>query len=153
MPEATAKQLQAILLVEDNPQDREATKRAFARTGIVNPIIECEDGEEALDYLYRRGKYFDPETAPRPALILLDLNMPGTDGFEILEKLKGNSELKNIPVVILTTSADKRDINKCYKSGANSYIQKPVDFEKFARSIERLKEYWLEIAILPKGDE
>ncbi len=140
---------QPILLVEDNPEDYEATVRAFQKTNLINPIIRCETGDDALDYLNRRGGYEDPQKAPRPGVILLDLNLPGTDGREVLAEIKSNDDFKKIPVIVLTTSSDKRDIESCYKAGANSYLQKPVDFEGFFNSIQGLKEFWLEIAILP----
>jgi CheY-like chemotaxis protein len=138
------------LLVEDSPEDFEATLRAFRRSGLKNPVFRCEDGESALDYLYRRGEYADPERAPRPGVILLDLNLPGTDGRQVLAEVKNTEGLKQIPVVVLTTSSDERDINACYEAGANSYIQKPVDVEGFVKAIERLNGYWFEVVILPK---
>ncbi len=144
-------QTQAILLVEDNPEDYETTVRAFKNSGIGNVVYRCSDGDEALDYLYRRGDYADPESSPRPGVILLDRNMPGTDGREVLEELKNNENMKQIPVIVLTTSSDERDVAECYKAGANSYIQKPVDLEGFFRAIQRLKDYWFEIVILPKA--
>ena len=143
---------QPILLVEDSPEDFEATLRAFQRAGLKNPVHRCEDGEAALDYLYRRGRYAAPAQAPRPGVILLDLNRPGTDGRQVLSEIKGNQHLRDIPVVVLTTSADERDITACYRAGANSYIQKPVDLDGFVKAIERLNGYWFEVVILPKGD-
>lgn len=140
---------QSILLVEDSPEDFEATERAFRRAGLKNPIHRCADGDEALDYLYRRGRYADPAASPTPGIILLDLNLPGTDGREVLETVKGDESLKRIPVIVLTTSSDERDVEACYRSGANSYIQKPVDLDGFMRAIERLKGYWFEVVILP----
>lgn len=141
-------QHQPFLLVEDSPEDFEATVRALRKSGLANPIFHCSDGDEALDYLYQRGKYV---RAARPGAILLDLNLPGTDGREVLTEIKSDSTLKSIPVIVLTTSSDARDIDKCYHSGANSYIRKPVDLEGFVRAIQHLKEYWFEIVILPKS--
>jgi CheY-like chemotaxis protein len=143
---------QPILLVEDSPEDFEATLRAFRKSGLKNTVLRCEDGDEALDYLYRRGEYADPANSPRPGVILLDLNLPGTDGRQVLNEIKGNEHLRDIPVVVLTTSADERDITACYRAGANSYIQKPVDIDGFMKAIERLNGYWFEVVILPKGD-
>lgn len=143
---------QPILLIEDSPEDYEATLRAFRRAGLKNPIYHCSDGEDALDFLYRRGAYTDPEASPRPGVILLDLNLPGTDGRQVLAEIKEAEQLKDIPVVVLTTSADERDITACYRAGANSYIQKPVDVDGFIQAIERLNGYWFEVVILPKGD-
>jgi CheY-like chemotaxis protein len=141
---------QPILLVEDSPEDFETTERAFRRSGLKNPIYRCADGEEALDFLYRRGRYSDPDQAPRPGVILLDLNLPGTDGREVLSEIKNDPNLKQIPVIVLTTSKDERDIEVCYRCGANSYIQKPVDLDGFMQAIERLNDYWFEVVILPK---
>jgi CheY-like chemotaxis protein len=140
-----------ILLVEDSPEDYEATVRAFKRSGLQNPIFRCEDGDNALDFLRHRGRYADPETAPRPGVILLDLNLPGTDGREVLTEIKRDDQLKQIPVIVLTTSNDARDVDSCYQAGANSYIQKPVDMDGFLRAIERLKGYWFEVVVLPQG--
>jgi len=139
---------QPILLVEDSPEDFETTQRAFRRSGLKNPIFRCADGDEALDFLFRRGRHAD---APQPGVILLDLNLPGTDGREVLSEIKADPELKQIPVIVLTTSSDDRDVAACYKAGANSYIQKPVDLEGFMQAIERLNDYWFEVVILPKA--
>ncbi len=147
MPEMLS---QPILLVEDSPEDFETTERAFRRSGLKNPIYRCADGDEALDYLHRRGRYSEPATAPRPGVILLDLNLPGTDGREVLSEIKNDPLLKQIPVIVLTTSKDERDIEVCYRCGANSYIQKPVDLDGFMKAIERLNDYWFEVVILPK---
>lgn len=141
---------QPILLVEDSPEDFEATERAFRKSGLRNPIHRCSDGDEALDYLYRRGAFKDPARSPRPGIILLDLNLPGTDGREVLEAVKKDDALKLIPVIVLTTSADERDVDACYLAGANSYIQKPVDLDGFMRAIEHLNGFWFEVVILPR---
>lgn len=143
---------QPILLVEDSPEDFEATVRAFQRSGLKNPIVRCEDGDSALDYLHRRGPYADPESSPRPGVILLDLNLPGTDGREVLTDIKNDEQLRHIPTIVLTTSNDDRDVDACYQAGANSYIQKPVDMDGFIRAIERLNGYWFEVVVLPKGN-
>ena len=143
---------QPILLVEDSPEDFEATLRAFRKSGLKNTVLRCADGDEALDFLHRRGAYADPANSPRPGVILLDLNLPGTDGRQVLNEIKNNERLRDIPVVVLTTSADERDITACYRAGANSYIQKPVDIDGFMKAIERLNGYWFEVVILPKGD-
>jgi CheY-like chemotaxis protein len=140
-----------ILLVEDSPEDCTATVRALQRSGLKNTIVNCSTGDEALDYLYQRGGYADAAKATRPSLILLDLNLPGTDGREVLEQIKSDELLRQIPVVVLTTSIDDRDIKSCYRAGANSYMQKPVDIEGFFQAIQRLKDYWFEVVILPKG--
>lgn len=141
----------AILLVEDSQEDYETTIRAFKKSRLANPLFRCEDGDEALEFLFRRGKYNDASKAPRPGLIMLDLNLPGTDGREVLQELKQADHLKSIPVVVLTTSSDQRDIDACYKAGANSYIQKPVDLNGFMKAVHRLNDYWFEIVLLPKN--
>lgn len=148
MPELLS---QPILLVEDSPEDFETTQRAFRRSGLKNPIYRCSDGDEALDFLFRRGRFSDPDKAPQPGVILLDLNLPGTDGREVLSEIKKDARLKQIPVIVLTTSKDERDIEGCYRCGANSYIQKPVDLDGFMKAIERLNDYWFEVVILPKA--
>lgn len=141
---------QPILLVEDTPEDAEATLRAFERAGLGNRIYHCEDGDDALDFLHHEGIYQDESTAPRPGMILLDLNMPGTDGREVLEEIKADEALKKIPVIVLTTSSDERDIESCYLSGANSYIQKPVDMPGFVQAVQRLVDYWYQIVLFPR---
>ena len=146
MPDSSPNQ--PILLVEDSPEDFETTERAFRKSGLKNPIFRCSDGDEALEFLFRRGRFAD---APRPGVILLDLNLPGTDGREVLAEIKADPQLKEIPVIVLTTSSDDRDVQACYKAGASSYIQKPVDLDGFMRAIERLNDYWFEVVILPKS--
>jgi CheY-like chemotaxis protein len=143
---------QVILLIEDSPEDTEAMRRAFKKSGLANPLRHCSDGDDALDYLFQRGPYAAPGAAPRPGVILLDLNMPGTDGREVLAEIKKDAQLRLIPVVVLTTSSDERDIDRCYQAGANSYICKPVDLEGFMHAIQLLKDYWFEIVVLPKPD-
>ena len=141
-----------ILIVEDSDIDYETTLRAFKKSNMANTVKRCEDGEEALDYLFQRNQYSDTESSPRPELILLDLNLPGTDGRDVLEELKKDPKLKTIPVIVLTTSSDDKDINKCYQAGANSYINKPVDLQGFFAAIQRLKNFWFEVALLPKQE-
>jgi CheY-like chemotaxis protein len=142
--------LPPILLVEDSDEDYETTIRAFKNVKIVNEVIRCEDGDQALDYLFQRGAYGDPLKFPRPSLVILDLNMPGTDGRMVLTQLKSDKVLRMIPIVILSTSSDQRDIDYCYLEGANSFLKKPVSFEIFLESIQRLKEFWFECALLPE---
>jgi two-component system, response regulator len=143
-------QSQSILLVEDNQDDYEATSRAFKKANLGNPIVWCKSGRDALNFLKREGDHKDAGEESRPGLVLLDLNMPGMDGRKTLEVIKQDETLKRIPVIILTTSADERDIQSCYQAGANTYVQKPVSFEGLIEAIKRLKEYWFEIALLPK---
>ena len=141
---------QPILVVEDSPEDFETTVRGLTKAGLANPIFHCEDGDDALEYLRRQGKYTSEEDAPRPGIILLDLNLPGTDGREVLAEIKQDPNLKTIPVIVLTTSTDSRDIETCYQAGANSYVPKPVGMEGFMTALQRLKDYWFEIVVFPK---
>ena len=143
-------QSQSILLVEDNQDDYEATCRAFKKANLSNPIVWCKSGRDALDCLKQEGAYKDAGNGSRPGLVLLDLNMPGMDGRRTLQVIKQDEELKQIPVIILTTSADERDIRACYQTGANTYVQKPVSFDGLIEAFTRLKAYWFEIALLPK---
>jgi len=136
---------QPILIVEDSLDDFEAAKRAFSKANLNNPIKHAMSGEEAIAYL--------KSDSSKPGIILLDLNMPGLDGRKTLEIIKRTPELKRIPIVILTTSDDERDVSACYEMGANTYIQKPVDFDGLIAAIKQLKEYWFEIALLPKEVE
>lgn len=138
-----------ILIVEDNDYDYEQTVRAFQRSRVLNPLFRCVNGDDALDFLYRRGDYIDVASAPRPSIILLDLKLPGTDGHEVLKTVKADADLKSIPVVMLTTSDDERDIQACYLAGANTYIRKPVTFDGYMEAVQRLEQYWFHIAVLP----
>jgi len=142
-----ARQTQSILIVEDSEDDYEATIRAFKKTNLHNPVHWCKSGQEALDFLKAAGEN------SMPGLILLDLNMPGMDGRKTLELIKQDVKLKWIPVIVLTTSGDERDIDACYQIGANTYVQKPVNFDGLIEAIKRLKEYWFEIALLPKEEK
>ena len=142
-----------ILLIDDSPEDAVATSRALRRANLANPVYHCATGDEGLDFLFQRNQYAETGKAPRPGIILLDLNMPGTDGREVLSQIKQDESLKRIPVVVLTTSSDERDIETCYEIGSNSYITKPVDFDGFMMAIQRLTDYWFEVVILPKGIE
>jgi len=142
---------QTILVVDDSDDDFDATVRALTQEDTLqNPIRRCENGQDALDYLHRRGDYAAPEAAPRPGIILLDLNMPGIDGRRVLEEISKDPELKRIPIIVLTNSSDDRDISACYAMGANTYIQKPLNWDRFFNVMARLKEYWFGIAVLPK---
>lgn len=143
---------QTILIVDDSDDDYDATERALRKDkNLKNPLHRCEDGKEALEYLFRRGRYQEPDAAPRPGLVLLDLNMPGVDGRQVLAEMKVDAELKRIPVIVMTNSGDERDIGACYDIGANTYIQKPLNWTGFFEAMQRLKEYWFEIAVLPKA--
>jgi CheY-like chemotaxis protein len=142
-----------ILMADDDADDRDLTKEAFAESLVRNDLRFVEDGEELLDYLNRRGKYTDPKTSPRPGLILLDLNMPRKDGREALREIKADPRFRNIRIVIMTTSKAETDIAKSYSLTATSYITKPVTFEGLLDVIRVLGRYWLEIVQLPDNGE
>jgi len=145
-----APSLPGILLVEDNIDDYEAAVRSFKEAHLDNPVYWCKSGKDAMDYLKHEGKYTGDSASSKPALILLDLNMPGIDGRKALTLIKQDKSLKKIPVVILTTSADERDIEQCYELGASTYIQKPVNFDGLVDAISRIKDYWFDMALLPR---
>jgi CheY-like chemotaxis protein len=138
-----------ILMADDDADDRKMTKEAFEESRLVNDLRFVEDGDELLDYLYRRGKYSNPADSPRPGLILLDLNMPRKDGREALRELKADPKLRTIRVVVMTTSKAEEDIERTYNLSASSYITKPVTFAGLAEVIRTLGRYWLEIVELP----
>lgn len=138
-----------ILLADDDADDRMMAGEALAESRLANDLRFVEDGEELMDYLYRRGRYSDPDSAPRPGLILLDLNMPRKDGREALTEIKGDPELRKIPVVVLTTSQAEEDIYRTYDLGVNSFITKPVMFESLVNVMRALGTYWFEIVELP----
>ncbi|TFI54211.1 response regulator [Mastigocladus laminosus UU774] len=140
---------QLILVIEDSDEDFEALRRVMYRQKVQNPIIRCTDGDEALDYLYHTGDYSEPKNAPRPSLILLDLNLPGTDGRELLEQIKQDQNLKDIPVIVFTTSSNPRDIEICYRNSVASYILKPIDINKLKQTLQSFLTYWLDIVVLP----
>lgn len=139
-----------VLFVEDSEEDYITIQRAFKKANVKNNMHRVKNGDEAIDYLYGEGNFSDRAKYPLPGLILLDLNLPGLSGKEVLKKIKQDGKLKRIPVIILTTSNDEKDIESCYSDGANSYMQKPIEFIGFVEAISRLKNYWFEISILPK---
>ena len=138
-----------ILLADDDADDRMMAADALEESRLANDLRFVEDGEELMDYLNRRGKYTDPAVAPRPGLILLDLNMPRKDGREALREIKAQPELRTIPVVVLTTSKAEEDIYRTYDLGVNSFITKPVNFESLVAVMRTLSRYWFEIVELP----
>jgi CheY-like chemotaxis protein len=133
--------LRSILLVEDNPNDVELTLTALKDAHLANDVVVMRDGEEALDYLFRRNAYA-AEPAKRPGVILLDLKMPKVDGHEVLRQIRLDPELRLIPVVMLTSSREERDLFESYDKGVNSYVVKPVDFEEFVTAIGKLGVFW-----------
>jgi CheY-like chemotaxis protein len=138
-----------ILLADDDEDDRMLAKDALQESRLANDLYTVADGEELLDYLHRRGRYADPACSPRPGLILLDLNMPRKDGREALKEIKADASLRQIPVVVMTTSKAEEDIYRTYDLGANSFITKPVMFESLVRVMKDLSTYWFEIVELP----
>lgn len=132
-----------ILLVEDNLDHAELIVRTFDENRVANKVHHVIDGEAALDFLFRRGKYADPEKSPRPHLILLDLRLPKVDGLDVLLEVKEDPDLKHIPVVVLTTSEAEGDVAGAYENHVNSYLVKPVDFAKFTKLMKDLGFYWL----------
>jgi len=132
-----------ILLVEDDTDDAEMTIHALRKNNLANKLTHLVDGEEALDFLFGRGKFTGRDTNLRPRLILLDLKMPKIDGMEVLERVKSHEITKKIPVVILTSSKEDPDVSRCYKLGANGYIVKPVEFEGFTKAVTELGMYWM----------
>jgi len=132
-----------ILLVEDNQAHAEMVIRSFETNRVANNIDHVTDGEQALDYLYRRGDFTDKKKYPHPHVVLLDLLLPKIQGLEVLEEIKSSEELRAIPVVILTTSAADMDVAKAYKHHANSYLVKPIDFDNFTKMMDELGYYWL----------
>lgn len=131
-----------ILLAEDNPDDIRITQRALSAAKLINQLWIARDGEEALDFLKCQGQYQDISSAPRPGLVLLDINLPKVNGIEVLKEIKHDTELQNIPVVMLTASKRDEDIVRSYNFGCNSFIQKPVEFEKFVEAVKLIGLYW-----------
>ena len=140
-----------ILMADDDQDDQMLTQDAFEECRVINDLRFVNDGEELMDYLNRRGRFKDPKTAPRPGLILLDLNMPRKDGREALEEIKSDPALRRIPIVVLTTSRAEEDILRSYDLGVNSFVIKPVTFEKLVEVVKTLNKYWFEIVVLPEG--
>jgi len=132
-----------ILLIEDNPDHTQLILRSFQDHRVANQVRCVSDGRAALDYLFRRGDYADPKKSPRPHLILLDLRLPRVDGLQVLREIKISDELRRIPVVVLTTSEAESDVARAYEFHANSYLVKPMDFEKFTQLMDELGFYWL----------
>lgn len=132
-----------ILLVEDNPDDVELTRLAFEEAGVANRLIVVGDGAEALDYLFARGRHAGRNRAELPSIVLLDLNLPKLDGREVLQAIRAEPATRELPVIVLTSSAEPFDVEASYALGVNSYIQKPVDFEQFVWAVRQVGLYWL----------
>ena len=131
-----------VLMAEDDEHDIVATKRAWKKHHIANPLYVVNDGEECLDFLYHRGKYSEPDTAPRPGILLLDIKMPKVDGLAVLEHIRRDGELRRLPVIILTTSKAEEDRVRSYDLGANAYIVKPVGFDNFSGAVRTINLFW-----------
>jgi CheY-like chemotaxis protein len=138
-----------LLVVEDSNDDFKMLQRLMQRMEVRNPIIRCVNGDEALDFLYQEGSYKDTEDVPKPSVILLDLNLPGLDGRDVLERLKQDGSLKEIPIVVFTTSSSPKDVEFCYQKGANGYLVKPMDADELQRTVQAFVDYWLEVNIPP----
>jgi len=139
--------LNTILVVDDNPDDFYAVQRELVASGLRNPLKHCETGEEALEFLRRRGRH---ALAPVPAMILLDINMPRMSGIELLRTIRGEDALRMVPVIMMTSSNDDRDVLAAFQGGANSYVLKPVTFDGLVRAIQRIKSHWFEILLTPR---
>jgi CheY-like chemotaxis protein len=146
----THRKLVTILMADDDMDDREFARTAMQESRLMNELRFVEDGEELLDYLYRRGAYSEPKSSPRPGLILLDLNMPRKDGREALREIKSNPALRQIPVVVLTTSKAEEDVFRSYDLGANCFISKPVTFDGLVEVVKVLDKHWFQIVELPR---
>lgn len=138
-----------ILMADDDADDRLLCQQALEESRVLNQLVFVEDGEKLLDYLHRRGEYSDPEKAPRPGLILLDLNMPRKDGREALKEIKADPTLRRIPIVVMTTSQAEEDIYRSYDLGANSFVTKPITFDRLVELMKVLGQYWVEFVEIP----
>lgn len=139
----------SLLVVEDSDEDFAVLTRILKKLSFSSPIHRCCDGDEALDYLYHQGIYRNNGSYSLPSLILLDLNLPGTDGKDVLEEIKQHEHFKSIPVVIFTTSSNPQDIKICYQRGANTYILKPMNLTEMRIKVEQFLDYWFKVSILP----
>ena len=139
-----------ILLADDDLDDQAMTLEALSANRLANPVRCVENGQDLMDYLHHRGRFTDPDSAPTPGLILLDLNMPRKDGREVLAEMKADATLRHIPVVVLTTSKVEEDVLQSYELGANSFTSKPVTFEGLVTSIRTLTDYWFDVVVLPR---
>lgn len=139
-----------ILLVEDNPDDQILTLRALKNNNIANDVVVAQDGEEALDFVFQRGKYARNSPDFLPHFILLDIKLPKVDGLEVLRQIRSSDKAKHLPIVMLTSSREQQDMIESYNLGANSYIRKPVDFQQFSNTVKQLGFYWLVLNELPQ---
>ncbi len=140
-----------ILLVEDNPDDEALTLRALRKSNVVNEVVVARDGVEALDYLFATGAHEGRDPSAMPQVVLLDLKLPRVDGLEVLRRMRADERTRFLPVVVLTTSTEQKDIVDSYNLGANSYIRKPVDFVQFSEAVQQLGLYWLLLNVSPEA--
>jgi CheY-like chemotaxis protein len=138
-----------VLLVDDDSADQELTRRAFGRAEISGDLRGVDDGEGALEYLNRRGRYADADRSPRPDLVILDLNMPGLDGYRVLEEIRGDAHLRRLPVVVMSTTTNVDDVNRTYALGCNTFIRKPTGFDELVHVVSELVPYWFRLVQLP----
>ena len=138
-----------LLVIEDSDEDFAALARIITKAKISSPVYRCEDGESALEFLHHQGEYQDQYLAPRPSLIVLDLNLPGTDGKEVLTEIKQDENLQTIPVVILSTSSNPKDVDACYRHGVSGYMVKPMGVERLNQLVKTFLEYWFNTVELP----
>ncbi|MDM9379842.1 response regulator [Chlorogloeopsis sp. ULAP01] len=140
---------ESLLVVEDSNEDFKMLQRLMRRMAVQNPIYRCSSGDEVFDFLYQEGNYQNPDLAPRPSVILLDLNLPGIDGRNVLERLKQDTSFKEIPIVVFTTSSNPKDVEFCYEKGANGYLIKPMDAQELRKIVQAFVDYWLEVNTSP----
>ena len=150
IPCKTATRNLVILLIEDDPGDQELTRRVFLDSAFNTDLRVVSDGEEAMSYLNQSGAYQDPQSSPKPDLILLDLNMPRMDGAQVLAEIRNTPKLRSIPVVMLTTSIHEKDVSRSYSIGCNSYLAKPIDLDQFNHVLRQLENYWFNLVTLPE---
>lgn len=141
---------QPLLVIEDSDEDFAAFERISNKLSLFQKVHRCTNGDDALDFLHQQGDYTNSVNAPRPGMILLDLNLPGTDGREVLEEIKQDVLLKMIPVVVFTTSDNPRDVASCYQYGASGYVVKPIDLKKLTITVQTIADYWFKANILPR---
>ncbi|AFY36766.1 response regulator receiver protein [[Leptolyngbya] sp. PCC 7376] len=139
-----------LLVVEDNDEDFTVLMEFLGDMNIQQPIYRCKDGDDALDFLSYKGAYTNKQLIPQPSVVLLDLNLPGTDGREVLEQLKEDENFKKMPIVIFTTSSNPQDIDFCYRHGANGYLVKPINFEQMRITVQAFVDFWLNANTLPQ---
>lgn len=152
LPSTLSLNLTPLLIVEDSDEDFSTLVRIMQELQFQHPVYRACDGEEALDYLYHRGLYADPQVSPRPVVIVMDLNLPGTDGREVIAQVKQDHTLKSIPIVVLTTSDNPCDVSSCYHLGINSYMLKPMGIPALRQTIQSCLHYWFEAIVLPTDD-